>query len=637
MRKPAPGALPDRAHAQYRKNTGKLSFSEKQVQLLSILTNQKMNSNDRSSLTAGTKPIKIYEKTYQLPVLNSPGFTQLQQQIKERQQIIKADKRSQIKVFGFTFGQQEISFDQRFQELNLLIKEYNKIIDFLTQHKEAYQEFFWQLTDELKGIVGKKCQDLAQVEQERLSGLQEADDEPILLDFYQKQQQQIFRTAFVLYRATELMVKKVKLMNQSIQKLAEDQTQQKQLLEGMVGKLGKYKKAYALQQKINRIERDVNKLADVALNFENLMSDFLGPFQGLINQVVGIDETLSSTVEEIRILAGDILNKDSGSFTFDKSENISTSVIEFLMKGDEKKERIEQALSEAHWENLKTLEQLYLPPELLANTDLTVTLNSIQNDVNQQLKSFIGTKVGGVNSHQLSTINYQPLTINHLLKHDLGNGIILELVEIPAGSFRMGGEVQINLESFLMGKYPVTQDQWKAVMGDNPSYFKGSKRPVECVSWDRAQEFCQQLWGKTGQKFRLPSEAEWEYACRAGTTTKYFFGNDASALDNYAWFSDNSNEETHSVGEKKPNPWGLYDILGNVLEWCEDDWVDNLASVPRNGKPVKNNNNLSRVLRGGSYYLYAAFCVSATRDWNARDARGRLGGFRVALAFARTI
>jgi len=190
------------------------------------------------------------------------------------------------------------------------------------------------------------------------------------------------------------------------------------------------------------------------------------------------------------------------------------------------------------------------------------------------------------------------------LKVDLGNGVILELVEIPAGSFMMGREVEMNIESFLLGKYPVTQEQWEAVMGNNPSYFinleGSSKRPVECVSWDMVQEFCQKLSETTGQNFRLPSEAEWEYACRAGTKTNYFFGENDKVLKNYAWYNENSDGETHPVGEKKPNSWGLYDMLGNVSEWCEDDWVDNLKTHPTDGKPLKNNRD-KKCSRGGMY------------------------------------
>ena len=227
--------------------------------------------------------------------------------------------------------------------------------------------------------------ELAQVEEKRLMGLQEADNDPVLLELYQSQQQQIFRNAFILHRAAQLMLKTVDLINKSIQKLAEDQVQQKSLLENMVGKLSKYQKAYALQQEINKIEKDINKLADVAMNFENIMSNFLGPFQGLIEQVVSIDEELSGTVEEIRVLAGDILNQDARLFAFEESESLSDSVVDFLATSYGKRERIGDALENMRFETVKSLDESLLPPEVLENTSLTTALDSIQNDVESNL------------------------------------------------------------------------------------------------------------------------------------------------------------------------------------------------------------------------------------------------------------
>jgi formylglycine-generating enzyme required for sulfatase activity len=167
-------------------------------------------------------------------------------------------------------------------------------------------------------------------------------------------------------------------------------------------------------------------------------------------------------------------------------------------------------------------------------------------------------------------------------KQKSGNSIGMEFVKIPAGEFQMGSEEhscgnpvhRVNIpEAFYMGKYPVTQKQWKAVMGNNPSHFKGDDRPVEYVSWYDVLGFVEKLNELEGtDKYRLPSEAEWEYACRAGTTTRYSFGDSEAKLRKYGWYDGNSRRETHPVGKKKPNPWGLYDIHGNVWEWCQDKW-----------------------------------------------------------------
>jgi formylglycine-generating enzyme required for sulfatase activity len=146
------------------------------------------------------------------------------------------------------------------------------------------------------------------------------------------------------------------------------------------------------------------------------------------------------------------------------------------------------------------------------------------------------------------------------------------MVSLPAGQFLMGSpdsdsdaksyekpQHQVKVNSFAIGKYPVTQAQYQAVMGTNPSYFQNNpQNPVEKVSWNNAQAFCQKLSQITGKTYRLPTEAEWEYACRAGTTTRYYFGDDANQLGDYAWYDGNSQETTHPVGQKKPNAWGLY-------------------------------------------------------------------------------
>ncbi|KAB8317732.1 SUMF1/EgtB/PvdOfamily nonheme iron enzyme [Tolypothrix campylonemoides VB511288] len=242
---------------------------------------------------------------------------------------------------------------------------------------------------------------------------------------------------------------------------------------------------------------------------------------------------------------------------------------------------------------------------------------------------------------------------------DLGNGVTLEMVSIPAGSFKMGSppgekgrsenegpQHTVNLPSFFMGKFEVTQEQYQQVMGEkNASNFKGAKRPVEGVPWYDAVEFCKKLSQKTGRTYRLPSEAEWEYACRAGTTTPFHFGETlTTALANYNGESSYRSEakgiyrsKTTEVGSFPPNVFGLYDMHGNVWEWCQDTWHSSYKGAPTDGSPwINSNDNTNRMLRGGSWYTLPERCRSGYR--NNYDAGDRINnhGFRVVCAAAWT-
>ncbi|MCY3018460.1 MAG: formylglycine-generating enzyme family protein [Planctomycetota bacterium] len=229
---------------------------------------------------------------------------------------------------------------------------------------------------------------------------------------------------------------------------------------------------------------------------------------------------------------------------------------------------------------------------------------------------------------------------------DLGGGVTLELVLIPAGKFTMGSpateteahqrndetqhEVTISTP-FYMGQYEITQAQYEAVIGSNPSRVKGAKNPVEQVSWDGAQEFCRKLSAKAGKTLRLPTEAEWEYACRAGTTTRFSSGDADSALADVAWYDANSERKPHPVGQKKPNAWGLYDMHGNVWEWCQDfygAYAEGTATDPPGAV-----NGTSRVVRGSGWVFSPWSCRSANRGGSPPDPRygGADIGFRVVV------
>jgi formylglycine-generating enzyme required for sulfatase activity len=225
------------------------------------------------------------------------------------------------------------------------------------------------------------------------------------------------------------------------------------------------------------------------------------------------------------------------------------------------------------------------------------------------------------------------------------NSIGMEFVLIPAGSFVSedeeggpNGPRMIVSKPFYLGKYEVTQEQWVAVMGNNPAKFKGPDNPVESVSWNDAREFIERLNAREGRNlYRLPTEAEWELAARGGTDTKLFFMEDPkiweeaeSPLADYAWFNKNSSDTTHPVGQKKPNQYGLYDIYGNVWEWVED-WHGKLPEARELGD-YQAPSGEDRVNRGGGWGNEAEDCRSGYRGFDGPDYRDDGFGFRLAFS-----
>jgi len=189
---------------------------------------------------------------------------------------------------------------------------------------------------------------------------------------------------------------------------------------------------------------------------------------------------------------------------------------------------------------------------------------------------------------------------------------------------------------FAMARYEVTQELYEAVMGRNPSKWKGPRNSVEMVSWKEANEFCRKVTAALRERkllgkdeiIRLPSEAQWEYACRAGSTTRYAFGDSADDLKNYAWFKGNSKGEDPPVGKKRPNAWGLYDMHGYVWEWCADAWHDSYKGAPTDGSSWEQKDAKERVARGGSWNDGADQCRSAYRQHFRADERSDTVGFR---------
>ena len=219
-----------------------------------------------------------------------------------------------------------------------------------------------------------------------------------------------------------------------------------------------------------------------------------------------------------------------------------------------------------------------------------------------------------------------------------------EMVVVPAGTFIMGSDThlseerpvrKVNVSSFLMGKTEVTQAQWQAVMGNNPSMFIrcGDDCPVEQISWYEAQEFAQRLSQKTGKSYRLPSEAEWEYAARAGSGGSWSFGGSDAMVGEFSWFSSNSQSRTQKVAQKKPNEFGLFDVHGNVSEWVADCFHYGYVGAPNDGRPWVTDcgNDVQMVRRGGSAPSSPIFLRSADRNRSKPMARSGFIGLRVAL------
>jgi formylglycine-generating enzyme required for sulfatase activity len=215
------------------------------------------------------------------------------------------------------------------------------------------------------------------------------------------------------------------------------------------------------------------------------------------------------------------------------------------------------------------------------------------------------------------------------------------LVMIAPGSFTMGGgsgpEEQpphrVNLKGFFLGRFEVTQAEWVEIMGSNPSASKacGSRCPVERINWNDAQAFVKKLSERTGKQYRLPTEAEWEYAARAGSRSAWSFGNDDSRLHQYAWFSDNSKGAVHEVGLKQANPFGLHDMHGNVWEWVEDAFHEDYSRARSDGKAAQaQGGDDLRVLRGGSWFSNAKDLRVSKRNPNAPDEGYVFFGLRVA-------
>ncbi|MDX1908392.1 MAG: formylglycine-generating enzyme family protein [Bacteroidia bacterium] len=220
-----------------------------------------------------------------------------------------------------------------------------------------------------------------------------------------------------------------------------------------------------------------------------------------------------------------------------------------------------------------------------------------------------------------------------------------QMIRIPGGTFQMGGADDqasgdekpvhsVTVPDFYLGQYPVTQALWEAVMGENPARFKGETRPVENVSWNECRDFIQKLNARTGKTYRLPAEAEWEYAARGGSYSEGYIYAGSDKLKDVGWYNENSGGETHPVGQLSPNELGLYDLSGNIWEWCEDDWHDTYKGAPTDGGAWIDSaqRGSRRVMCGGGWSLNALYCRVSYRYGDMSAYRNNHVGLRLACS-----
>ncbi len=224
------------------------------------------------------------------------------------------------------------------------------------------------------------------------------------------------------------------------------------------------------------------------------------------------------------------------------------------------------------------------------------------------------------------------------------NGVSFKMIAVEGGTFQMGSpesdaeadddekpQHEVTLSNYYIGETEVTQELWETVMGSNPSEFKGPKLPVENVSWDDCQTFIGKLNAQTGKTFRLPTEAEWEYAARGGKKSKGYTYSGSNTIGNVAWYDGNSGETTHEVGKKRANELGIYDMSGNVWEWCQDWYGETYYEKSPSTDPLGPDSGSSRVNRGGCWWRGARFCRVAYRYGDSPGSRDDDLGFRLAL------
>ena len=613
------------------------------------------NSNNND----GKREIKIYKKTYRLPMLAGGKLDQLQKQIRQRNEHLTkgrlvTQKIEQRGMFSKKVIEQSsrksLSYEERYSELNAIVQNYDDMVKILKLYQYDYQKFFQELAQEIRVTIGENCNEILEKEKKRQlkeqQERQKANPLPQSLAMLSNMESQLFEIAKSTSYAAALMLKKLDLMSESLQRIANDQDTQKQILVQVLEEIRSQKDLYELQLEINALQAKTAEFVDIALNFEEYMKPFMGSFQSLLSNVATVDQELSKAMGEIQNIASLL---EAQQFRSMESDRDSQRIADFLAMGEIKKDRLQEALEQMG--NASSGAEF---DAQLLGTGKGITINDYLGNIREFLDLKLDNLKMDLNAIDVPVVEvneqdvnfYAPEPFEDVIKLDLGNGVILELLRVPAGSFAMG-EHQVTLREFFIGKYAVTNQQWQAVMkakgSTNFDYkFGGDLQPVVGVSWHEARAFCLKVQEKAGRAVRLPTEAEWEYAARGGNQSKGYEYAGSNNLDEVGWYDKKSGAKTSPVGQKLANELGIYDMSGNVWEWCLDEWHDSYADKPENLKEqgnqawgdlnVDDNDNRYRLLRGGSWFSLARNCRAAYRSWFS--ARERLDNFGFRVIFA---
>ncbi len=619
--------------------------------------------------------ITILDQTYALPAIATTRFQTLQEQVRTQQQVIQSGLRPRARLLGLlTRAPTPLTPEERWQALDLLVRHYDAIIAELCASQEAYTAFFSRLAAGVQQAVEREGTAMQRLEEERLADAQrpETQQDETLQRLVQEDGEQLMQGVRLLGQAALLLLKKIALCEEGLTRLVTDQDVQRRVLTVLTGRLQLHRRAYERRQRIQEVVQEAARMAEVALQFEAYMRDHLGPLQGLLEQVVQVDSTLHQTVTEIEDLTRQLLQQQQAT-PLPGGALLDERWLTFLTTSQLKKERLVEM-----WEHLErqdgSLEALDI--ELASSTPeespspVLTALGNIRLLVEARLAPLLpppdavrspGRNVpgraipgsAGVSPAQGDSgqDGRAPREGVAALPQLLVDRFGIEFVLIHPGTFQMGSEhgnadkkpvhtVHITKPLYL-SIYPVTQRQWEAVMGSNPSHFQGPEHPVENVSWDKVQEFLRSLNTHEGRTcYRLPTEAEWEYAARAGSAAAYCYGDDVQQLGIYAWYGDNAGRTTHPVGQKQPNAWGLYDVHGNVWEWVQDCYAADIyrqrvtagAAAPAAVDPVGPAAGAYRVIRGGGWYCDAGDCRAAYRNRIGPGYRYDFLGFRLLRA-----